>query len=92
MINDILIFPSNTEKSMSLTGTNVYVFIVSLKATKKNIKDSIEKFFQVKVAKVNVANVKGKSKIFRGHLGNLSSFKKAFVTISEGSINFDSGF
>jgi large subunit ribosomal protein L23Ae len=47
-------YPYLTEKSVTLVErTNTIVFIVDLKANKKQIKDEFEKMFEVKVAHVN---------------------------------------
>jgi large subunit ribosomal protein L23 len=53
----VLIHPHMSEKSVSLIESeNKIVFIVSRKAGKKEVKDAIEKMFEVKVEKVNISN------------------------------------
>ena len=49
------------------------------------IKKAIEQIFKVKVIKVNTAIVHGKLKSFKGNLGYKKDFKKAIVTLAEGS-------
>ena len=59
-ISDILIKPLMTEKSASLNQAQCYVFEVSAKATKNEIKDAIQKFFDVKVENVRTSIKPGK--------------------------------
>ena len=76
--------PVVTEKS-TLTGEYGQVtFEVSLDASKPEIKQAIERLFDVKVRAVNTILVKGKTKRFRGRPGRRSDFKKAIVTLAEG--------
>ena len=62
----ILRYPHMTEKSVSLIEKeNKIVFIVDKKANKKQIKDAIEKVFEVKVAEVNTLfDMEGNKKAF----------------------------
>lgn len=88
---NIIIAPIITEKSTSLKEKeNSYVFKVSNKANKIEIKQAIEKIFNVKVSEVNTINVKPKSKRFGRTEYKTSKYKKAIVKLAEGSeINFD---
>jgi large subunit ribosomal protein L23 len=63
---------------------NQVVFNVAMDATKPQIKDAIEKLFDVKVKKVNTLVRKGKMKVFRGMIGMKSNIKRAVVTLEEG--------
>ena len=81
---DIIVSPVITEKATNLTEQNKVVFRVSPKATKPQIKDAVEKLFDVKVTAVNTLVTKGKKKIFRGLRGQRSDVKKAIVTLAEG--------
>ena len=57
--------------------------------TKKDLKSLIKIVFDVDAEKINIANVSGKTKRFKGVIGTRKSYKKAVVTIKEGqSINF----
>jgi large subunit ribosomal protein L23 len=76
--------PIITEKSTMLSEQNKVVFRVPLTATKPQIKEAIEKLFDVKVKSVNTLVRKGKTKIFRGNLGSQSNSKRAIVTLEEG--------
>ena len=53
-------------------------------ATKPQIKEAVEKLFDVKVKSVNTLVTKGKVKLFRGIRGQRSDVKKAVVTLEEG--------
>ena len=65
---------------------------MALDATKPEIKAAVEMLFKVKVEAVNTLRQKGKSKRFRGRLGQRSDIKKAFVTLAEGhSIDVTTG-
>ncbi len=75
--------PHITEKAMNQEENKV-TFIVSMDATKPEIKAAVEGIFNVKVKAVNTIKTKGKLKRFRGHLGKRSDMKKAIVTLVEG--------
>ncbi|MBO0334274.1 50S ribosomal protein L23 [Sneathiella sp. CAU 1612] len=81
---DILLGPVVTEKSTMGSEFNQVTFRVALDATKPQIKQAVEKLFDVKVTNVNTNRVKGKVKRFRGHVGKRSDYKKAVVTLAEG--------
>ncbi|GJE60127.1 50S ribosomal protein L23 [Methylobacterium trifolii] len=81
---DIIVSPVITEKATNLTEQNKVVFRVAPKATKPQIKEAVEKLFDVKVTAVNTLVTKGKKKIFRGLRGQRSDVKKAIVTLAEG--------
>ncbi|MFT6332786.1 MAG: large subunit ribosomal protein L23 [Lentimonas sp.] len=79
-----------TEKSNKQLEQNKYCFEVSKNCSKGEIKSLLKTLFSVDVSKVNIANVSGKVKRFKGIIGKRSSYKKALVTIKEGqSINFE---
>ena len=83
-IYDILLAPVVTEKSTMGSENNQVTFRVSLNATKPEIKEAVEKLFDVKVENVNTNRTTGKVKRFRGRLGKRSDFKKAMVTLADG--------
>jgi large subunit ribosomal protein L23 len=60
------------------------IFKVARKATKPQIKEAVEKLFDVKVTAVNTLVRKGKFKRARGFAGYQSDVKKAIVTLAEG--------
>jgi large subunit ribosomal protein L23 len=81
---DIIVAPVVTEKATVASEHNKVVFKVLSKATKPQIKDAIEKLFDVKVKSVNTLVRKGKTKVFRGQFGSQSDTKRAIVTLEEG--------
>ena len=85
--NDVVIEPIVTEDSWRLQEeSNKYVFKVHPKANKIMIKQAIEELFNVDVVKVNTMNQRGKAKRERlnQQKGSTSSWKKAYVRLSEG--------
>ena len=81
----IILSPIVTEKATRLSEFNKVVFSVSLSSNKAEIKKAIEKIFSVKVSSVNVVNIKGKAKRFKGILGKRNNIKKAIVTLEKGN-------
>ena len=78
--------PIITEQT-ALLGENLkqIVFKVDLSANKREIKQAVEKLFNVEVLKVTTSVVKGKTKRNRFGVYKKSNYKKAFVSISEDS-------
>jgi large subunit ribosomal protein L23 len=83
---DVIRRPIVTEKSAILNESNKYVFEVDVNATKPIIKEAVEKIFKVAVLKVNVMNVPGKTKRFKGTIGRTSDRKKAIVTLANNNV------
>ena len=81
---DIIVAPLITEKATNASEHNKVIFKVASSATKPQIKQAVEKLFDVKVKSVNTLNRKGKRKMFRGQKFKRSDFKKAVVTLAEG--------
>ena len=81
---DVIISPVITEKATAASEQNKVVFRVHRDATKPQIKEAVEKLFDVKVEAVNTLLRKGKNKIFRGNRGVRSDVKQAVVTLVEG--------
>lgn len=83
---DIIKAPIITEKSSDLAQkNNTFVFSVDINANKTQIKQAIEKIFNVKVESVNTINVKPKKKRVGRYVGKTNRVKKAIVKLSEGS-------
>ena len=84
--HDIVQTASLTEKSTLLSEKlNKYVFRVSPRANKIQIKQAIERLFQKKVVDVNTCNYAGKKKRKRtANFGRRAHWKKAIVTLAEG--------
>ena len=83
--------PYITEKSTSVGSMNQVVFKVDLSASKSEIKKAVEDLFDVKVDSVTTSTQKGKTKRNRFGIYKRSNYKKAFVSLKEGSeIQFES--
>ncbi|MCR9222182.1 MAG: 50S ribosomal protein L23 [Alphaproteobacteria bacterium] len=82
---EVIVAPVITEKATLAGEHNQVTFKVAKDATKPEIKAAVEKLFDVKVTAVNTLTVKGKTKRFRGRLGRRSDWKKAVVSLAEGS-------
>lgn len=83
---DVLLAPHITEKATGLADANrQFVFKVRTDADKTAIKNAVELMFDVKVTGVQVARVKGKKKRFSATMGKRKDWKKAYVTLAEGS-------
>ena len=83
---DIIKAPIITEKSTAIASNErSYVFKVDAKANKSQIKDAIEKIFNVKVESVNTVNVHPKKKRVGRHGGMTNKYKKAIVTLKDGN-------
>ena len=89
-IHDIILRPLVTEKATAgEAAANTYVFEVGESANKHEIKDAVERFFNVKVEDVRTVHVRGKFKRFGRHYGKRSNWKKAYVKLTAGhTLNF----
>jgi large subunit ribosomal protein L23 len=81
---DVIISPVITEKATIASERNQVVFKVATHATKPQIKEAVEKLFDVKVKRVNTHLRKGKMKAFKGTVGEQVQVKRAIVTLEEG--------
>jgi len=81
---DVLVSPLVTEKSTAQSSENRYSFVCAKNATKEEIKSAVEVLFKVKVIGLNTLNHKGKTKRFRGVMGQQSNTKKAIVRLAKG--------
>lgn len=88
---DIIRKPVITEKAYRLLEDSAaatcglkYVLEVAKSASKTEISRAVEAVFRVQVAKVNLLNVKGKRKVFKGKPGQRSNKKKAIITLAQG--------
>ena len=83
---DIIKAPIVTEKSADLAqNQNTITFSVDVNANKTQIKQAIEKIFNVKVESVNTVNVKPKKRRIGRYAGKTNKVKKAIVKLAEGS-------
>ncbi len=84
-IYSIIKSPVITEKAtMATEDANRFVFWVDLKANKGQIKEAMQKVFNVTVLSVNTHRVPGKLKRMGKNAGMTSVRKKAYVTLKEG--------
>jgi large subunit ribosomal protein L23 len=74
-----------TEKGANLLTLNKYLFWVDRSSNKIEIRNAIEDIYKVKVDSVNTTMVRGKAKRVRYAVGKTSDWKKAIVTLKEGS-------
>ena len=81
---DVILSPHITEKATLASEKNQVVFKVARNATKPEIKEAVEKLFDVKVKAVNTLVRKGKTRTFKGTVGQQSDVKKAIVTLAAG--------
>jgi large subunit ribosomal protein L23 len=83
---DVIIKPLITEKSTHQQQTrNAYAFQVHPEANKHQIKDAIERTYNVKVMDVRTMNRKGKPRRSRFRMAHTSDWKKAVVILDENS-------
>lgn len=89
----VLLAPQISEKATYVADKyEQVVFRVVSDATKPEIKAAVELLFKVEVEAVQVANVKGKVKRFKGAVGQRKGWKKAYVSLKPGQeINFVEG-
>ncbi len=97
-IYQVLKRPILTEKALALLNQNnkkKYVFEINKNATKIDVKNAVEKLFNVKVEKVNIINIPGKTVYYRSrykfqsnrniyYRHKTKSYKKAIITLKEG--------
>ena len=87
---DIIFAPVITEKTAAMEAEGKYVFKVDVRANKTQIKQAIEKAFNVKVESVNTMNNHPKDRRVGRYTGKTNRYKKAIVKLAKGStISFD---
>ncbi|MEY8662242.1 50S ribosomal protein L23 [Ligilactobacillus faecis] len=79
---DVILRPIVTEASMAAMDDKRYTFEVDVRANKTQVKHAVEDIFDVKVAKVNIMNVKGKKKRMGRYEGYTRKRRKAIVTLT----------
>jgi large subunit ribosomal protein L23 len=84
-ILQVLLAPHISEKSSIMAdASSQYVFKVVSSATKPEVKKAVEALFDVKVQSVNMINIKGKKKVFKGRVGKQNDIRKAIVRLADG--------
>ncbi|MCK5806888.1 MAG: 50S ribosomal protein L23, partial [Mycoplasmataceae bacterium] len=86
-INDVIKYPLLTEKTYAQMSKNIYTFAVDFRTNKSEVKKVVEHIFDVKVEKVNIMTVQKKAKKVGRYAGFTNRYKKAIVTLAEGTIN-----
>ena len=87
---DMIFAPVITEKTTAMENEGKYVFKVDVRANKTQIKQAIEKLFDVKVESVNTMNTHPKDRRVGKYTGKSNRYKKAIVKLAKGStISFD---
>lgn len=89
---EIIRRPMITEKSTELRDTrNIVAFEVNPRATKIDIRRAVEKQFDVEVGDVRVVTVRGKMRRQGRYVGKRPNWKKAYVRLTKGTIDFFEG-
>ena len=81
---DIIVKPHISEKTFNLSREDKYVFIVSDKSNKTEIKKAVKSIYGVSVISVNIINIHSRIKRFRGRMGLKSGYRKAMVKLAKG--------
>jgi large subunit ribosomal protein L23 len=81
---DVIIRPVVSEKSYAGLENNTYTFLVDKRSSKTEIKEAIQKIWNVQVTSVRTLNRKGKVKRRRFTMGKRPDEKRAVVTLAEG--------
>jgi large subunit ribosomal protein L23 len=81
---DVIIRPVVSEKSYAGLELNTYTFLVDPRANKTEIKEAVQKIWNVQVTSIRTLNRKGKVKRRRVTLGKRPDQKRAIVTLAEG--------
>ena len=82
---DLIRRPLVTEKSSAMQGRcNQFCFEVASAANKIEVKKAIETLFSVKVVRVNMVSMRGKTRRAFGRPGETRPWKKAVITLRQG--------
>lgn len=82
--HDVILAPALSEKAVTGIEHGKYVFYVHPDANRTEIKDAIERVFEVEVVKINLLKVRGKIKRMGRYAGRSPERKKAIVTLQAG--------
>lgn len=83
-IHRVLLKPTITEKSTIMQETGKYTFEVAQRANKVQVKEAVEKCFNVTVLDVNISKLHGKRKRYGPRIAKQPDIKKAVVTLQAG--------
>ena len=91
-IHEVIVRPVITEKSTEqLDRNHAYTFVVDKGANKYEIAQAVQTLFNVKVESVRTMNYTGKERRVGRHIGRRAAWKKAVVTLREGTIELFEG-
>lgn len=79
-----IIVPHVTEKSMQKINDGLYVFRVMKDAVSGEVKDAVEKLYNVHVADIRIVNLPAKKKVFKRIKGTRAEIRKAYVHLKKG--------
>ena len=82
--HDVLLRPVLSEKAVGEIEAGKYAFFVHPSANRTQVKDAVERVFNVEVVKINVAKVRSKQKRLGRFTGRTAARKKAIVTLAAG--------
>lgn len=82
--HEILLRPVLSEKAVGVIGAGKYSFFVNPNANRTQVKDAVERAFNVEVVKINMQQVRSKTKRLGRFAGRTPRRKKAIVTLAEG--------
>ena len=88
---DVIVAPVVSEKSYACMDRGQYTFLVARGSNKTEIKQAVERIFDVSVASVNTLNRPGKRRRTRFGWGQRKSTKRAIVTLKDGTIDIFGG-
>jgi large subunit ribosomal protein L23 len=83
-IRDVIVAPVITEKSHLSIEKGKYTFKVATRATKIDVRNAVEKIFNVDVEQINIQNKRSEIKNFGRYRGKSPAWKKAIVTVKKG--------
>ncbi|MCA9365417.1 50S ribosomal protein L23 [Candidatus Kaiserbacteria bacterium] len=85
-LSSVIIKPRISEKAVTLSGGNVYTFIVAKEATKYDVRDAIKAIYSVTPVKVNIVNKRPRKELsrMRGRVSSQKGYKKAYVYLKKG--------
>jgi large subunit ribosomal protein L23 len=82
--HDVILRPVLSEKAVNIIAVGKYSFFVHPDASRTQVKDAVERVFNVQVVKINMQNVRPKEKRLGRFVGRTASRKKAIVTLADG--------
>jgi len=86
-LEEVIKKPVLTEKSLLLAKSGWYTFWVDRQASKGQVKEALEKMFNVQVDKVRLLNVRGKPKRWGRYFGRIQDRRKALVKLAKGKLD-----